>query len=125
MTDLYKRIKDRREELGMTQDELSQAMGYTSRSSIAKIESGSVDIPQSKISAFANVLDTSVAWLMGWEEKPKGEGEPMTDDEMKLLEDYRSLSEQGKEFVRQTMYAACNTYKKGFGVSGVGKREMA
>ncbi len=63
--DLYKRIKKRREELGLSQEELAHRMGYKSRSSINKIELGLNDIPQSKISDFASVLQTSEAWLMG------------------------------------------------------------
>ena len=42
--ELYKRIKKRREELGMSQDELAQKLGYKSRSTIAKIEKGENDI---------------------------------------------------------------------------------
>lgn len=49
-------IKRLRKKLGLSQDELAEMCGYTSRSSIAKIESGCVDIPQSKIVAFAKAL---------------------------------------------------------------------
>ncbi len=59
-----KRIKARRESLGMTQDELALKMGYTSRSTIAKIESGKNDIPQAKIAAFADALSTTTSYLM-------------------------------------------------------------
>lgn len=65
---LYKNIRLRREALGMTQDELAKKMGYTSRSTIAKIESGENDIPQSKIEHFAKALQTTPAYLMGWED---------------------------------------------------------
>lgn len=44
-------------------------MGYKSRSSINKIETGENDIPQSKIVAFARALNTSPSYLMGWEEE--------------------------------------------------------
>ena len=44
MLTLYKNIKKLREELGMSQDELAEKAGYTSRSSIAKIEKGLVDL---------------------------------------------------------------------------------
>lgn len=64
---LYQRIKERREELGLSQDDLAQRMGYRSRSTIAKIESGKNDIPQSKITAFAKALSTNEAWLMGYD----------------------------------------------------------
>ena len=71
MLELYENIKNRRIEIGITQDELAQKMGYTSRSTIAKIENGSIDIPQSKIKAFADALNTSPAHLMGFSETVK------------------------------------------------------
>lgn len=67
MNCLYINIKNRRIELGMSQEELAEKMGYTSRSTIAKIESGKNDIPQSKIQAFAKALKTTPGILMGWE----------------------------------------------------------
>ena len=65
--DIYQRIRKRREELGMSQDDLAHKMGYKSRSSINKIEMGLNDISQSKVVAFAEALDTTPAYLMGWE----------------------------------------------------------
>ena len=38
MSELHINIKKRRAEIGMSQEELARKMGYTSRSSIAKIE---------------------------------------------------------------------------------------
>ena len=64
---LYDRIRIRREALGMSQEELAFKLGYKSRSSINKIELGKADISQSKIKAFADALDTTVAYLMGWD----------------------------------------------------------
>lgn len=60
-------IKSRREELGITQEDLAKKMGYKSKSTINKIEMGINDITQSKIIAFAEVLGTSAAHLMGWD----------------------------------------------------------
>lgn len=68
MSEIYKRIKARREELNLSQDELAKRMGYKSRSSIAKIESGENDIPQSKVEAFAKALFTTPSYLMGYSE---------------------------------------------------------
>lgn len=65
MEDIRFRIKRRREELGMSQDELAHKMGYKSKSSINKIELGINDIPQSKVVAFARALDTTVLFLVG------------------------------------------------------------
>lgn len=68
MIQLYRNIKSRRLELGMSQEELAYKVGYTDRTSIAKVESGKVDLSQSKILAFAEALNTSASDLMSWEE---------------------------------------------------------
>lgn len=67
MLQLYKNIKKRRTELHLTQSELATKMGYADKSMIAKIEKGLVDLPQSKIIAFAEALHVSPGDLMGWE----------------------------------------------------------
>lgn len=63
------KIKKRRNELEWSQRELSDRMGYLNHSTIARIESGKVDIPQSRIVQFAEVLGVSVAYLMGWDKQ--------------------------------------------------------
>ncbi len=65
MLQLYKNIKSRRVELQMTQSDLAVKLGYADKSMIAKIEKGAVDLPQSKIIAFAEALHTSPGDLMG------------------------------------------------------------
>ena len=65
---MYERIKDLRTKKGLSQQDLARMTGYQDRSSIAKIESGSVDLPQSKIVAFASALGVTPAQLMGLEE---------------------------------------------------------
>ena len=69
-------LKQQRLNLGLSQDELAKKMGYKSRSSINKIELGLTDIPQSKIVLFAKVLQTTPAYLMGWELEPVKEEKP-------------------------------------------------
>ena len=46
-------IKKRRYELKMSQQELADAMGYKTRSTIAKIESGENDVSQKKLQKFS------------------------------------------------------------------------
>lgn len=65
MMDLYRNIKNRRQELGLTQSELANRTGYSDRSMIAKIESGKIDLPLSKVEVFANALGTTPLELMG------------------------------------------------------------
>ena len=60
-----------RTEKGMTQDELALAVGYKSRSTIAKIESGERDPYQSMVVALAKALGTTPSYLMGWEDNKK------------------------------------------------------
>ena len=67
------RIKFRRIQMGLSQEELASKLGYKSRSTINKIELGVNDITQSKVSAIAKALDTTSAYLMGWDdEQPSG-----------------------------------------------------
>lgn len=63
------RIKDRRKQLGLTQDELARKVGYKTKAAISRIESGDRDLNQTQISSFAKALDTSEAYLMGWTEQ--------------------------------------------------------
>ena len=89
--ELYKRIKARREELGMSQEGLATKLGYKSRSTINKIEMGKNDITQSKIIAFANALQTTPSYLMGLDERKT---ETYTDDKFQnpnITEDYTTF----------------------------------
>ena len=69
MEKIYENIRKRRHELGMTQLELARLAGYENRSSIARIERGDHDLPQSKIVEIANALKTTPSYLMGWEDE--------------------------------------------------------
>lgn len=74
MLKLYENIKVRRKEMKMTQEELARRTGYTDRSSIARIEKGEIDLPQSKIKQFAEALGTTPGHLMGWDVNPTEAG---------------------------------------------------
>jgi Predicted transcriptional regulator with C-terminal CBS domains len=67
MNELARRIKQKREQLGLSQEELAKRLGYKSRSTINKIELGINDIPQSKIKLFADALETSPTYLLGYD----------------------------------------------------------
>lgn len=62
------RIRRRREELNLTQDELAKKLGYKSRSSVNKVET-SRELSNKKVRQYAEALECSSAYLMGWEEK--------------------------------------------------------
>ena len=89
---LYERIRYLRKQSGMTQDDLAHSLGYKDRSMIAKIEAGKVDLPQSKITEIAEILNTTPGYLMGWVEAAfdeafgrKQENEPPKTPEARIL----------------------------------------
>ena len=95
---LYDRIRTRREQLNMSQEELAKRLGYKSRSTIAKIESGENDITQSKIVAFAKALGVKPGYLMGWEDVPEPSPSlSLTQQEKTHIKKYRQLDADGKE----------------------------
>lgn len=64
MDELYRNIRKRRLELGMTQKELAAKCGYKDHTTINKIENGSVDITFNRLEQIANALGTSVVVLI-------------------------------------------------------------
>ncbi|MDW7672287.1 MAG: helix-turn-helix transcriptional regulator [Bacillota bacterium] len=119
MYELNEKIRQLREELCLSQDELAHRLGYRSRSTIAKIESGANDIPHSKIKAFAEALETTVGELMGWERTKQLKDlylrriedwtdNPFIDDYQKtvLRDHFSMLLLQYKELVNHTVDAA-------------------
>ena len=98
-----------RKRLGWTQEELATKMGYKSKSTINKIELGINDIPQSKIVQFADVLGTTPAHLMGWnednikEENISPDKGDLTEGEKMWLELYNRVSDETREVLTAMM----------------------
>lgn len=64
---MAERIKERRNIMGFTQEELGEKLGLQ-KSAIAKYENGRVEnIKRSVIANMAKILECSPAYLMGWE----------------------------------------------------------
>ena len=100
------KIKLRRKELRWSQRDLAEKMGYN-HSTITRIETGKIDIPQSRIVQFAEVLHTDIAYLMDWAEEPR-EKKPTGDDglseNVKLLVDFaKSVPDDKVELVLKVM----------------------
>jgi transcriptional regulator with XRE-family HTH domain len=81
-------------DLGMSQEELAEAVGYTGRSAIARIESGRNKVSISKIPIFAKALHTTEAYLLGVDSKKSAEeavityAQNSTSDTAKKLRDH-------------------------------------
>ena len=65
MFDPKDRIRERREALKLSQLDLSQRLGYTDRSTIAKLEAGVNHVNTKKLPNLAHALETTVSYLMG------------------------------------------------------------
>lgn len=87
------RIKKRRLELNMSQEELALKVGYKSRSAINKIELGKIGIQQEKVEKFADALETTVEYLQGHIDDPDF---PHTDLEriMRRADEFRIMYNQ-------------------------------
>lgn len=122
------RIKQKRIELNMTQDELAKKVGYKSRSSIQKIETAR-DLPLRKVLKMAKALDCTPGELMGWEDYippeetptyiiPRSELETknsiiVTDIEKDLIKNYRKAPEEDKRTVERLLMYASSIKRKG------------
>ena len=97
---MHERIKLLREEQRISRAELARLVGYTSRSSINKVEAGLVDLPQSKIAAFAKALNTTPRYLMGWEEQPAPQ-DGLSPAKQKLISRVQQMTDaQAEAFLR-------------------------
>jgi transcriptional regulator with XRE-family HTH domain len=90
------RIKNRRLELNLSQDELAHKVGYKSRSSINKIEL-SRSLPLSKVQKMADALETTPGYLMGWTSEIQN-SKPKDDSREKL---YIKLSQLNKDGLKE------------------------
>lgn len=104
-TEIGVRIMERRQQLGLTQEELAFRMGYKTKSAINKIELGINDVSQSKVVKFAEALHTSVAYLMGWEEeqkeKPTVQDDELSEDMVELIDCIKKLPEDKIQMLLQ------------------------
>ena len=66
MSTVGERIRNKRLELGYTQENLAKKLGYKNRSSVNQMEN-SVGLPLSKIERLAEALNVTPSYLMGWD----------------------------------------------------------
>ena len=114
------KIKQRRTELGWSQRDLAAKMGYNNNSTVARIENGKVDIPQSRIVKFSEVLGVSIAYLMGWDEEiekdPTGMAERhfeilMDEDIADIFDEFKVLDGQQRQLVKDLVHNLAQTKK--------------
>lgn len=94
MQNIMKRMKDRREELNMSYQTLSEKVGI-SKSTLQRYETGYIkNMPVDKLEAIADALNVSPSYLMGWDEyKPTTlaahfDGDDYTEDELDEIKQF-------------------------------------
>ena len=108
------RIRNRRMELGMTQEELAFKLGYKSRSSVNKVELSN-DLTLKTVRAYAKALSIDPLKLMGLQEEDQGKyshvdsaavAEIILDpDSHKIVVEMNSLNrEEKKELLSYARY---------------------
>lgn len=104
-TKIGTRIMERRQHIGLTQEELAFRMGYKTKSAINKIELGINDVSQSKVVKFADALQTSVAYLMGWEEEQEQptELDGLSEKRKALMQFAMEVPEDKADMILQVM----------------------
>lgn len=60
----YEKIRFLRKERGWTQQQLADKVGYTSKTSITRLEKGEVHLPQKRLKEFAKAFDVPATELM-------------------------------------------------------------
>lgn len=96
-----KKIKDRRKELGMTQQELADKMGYKNRSAICLIETGKEEnLTFERIGEFAKVLQMNPLELM---DTNNNIDFILRNDEIELLLEYRSADAATREMIKRIL----------------------
>lgn len=103
------RVKKARLKLNMSQEELAKKSGYSSRSTINKIELGTNGVPQTKVQAIASALGVSPAYLMGWDE------DLSKDDALALVKEITEYT--NKQMI--TWGVLPNKYKKSDGTTSL------
>ena len=103
MLTVGERIKNRRIELGLSQEELAKKAKYTGKPAISKFENAGNDITMKQVYRLATALETTAAYLMGWEtpdvpeKKPEPAEEPNIDLMRKALELYNEYANASPE----------------------------
>ena len=102
---LAEKVKKRREELEWSQEELARRMGYSSRTSINKIENGR-PCSQKIIARLADALCVSIPYLMDWEieeEKKSTEYDGLSEKTKALMDFAKSVPEDKVDYILKVM----------------------
>lgn len=92
--EIGRKIRECRQRQCISQVELMHDLGYRDRSTIAKIESGNIDLSTSRLSQIARAFDMPIEYFLGFNERKWHKS---------VLDDYNSskTSEEKKQIVQE------------------------
>ena len=118
------RLRKKRIEMGLSQEELATRLKYSSRSSINKIELGTQDMPQSKIAECAKILNVSPNYFFEQEDTlpnflayggssnaNTNTQHPTTDFTYAMYEEEKNLTEEDKDELKRMAKILSNKNK--------------
>lgn len=101
--DVGKRIRERRKELNLSVDELAKKLNKN-RTTVYRYEKGEIEnLPMDILGPLAKALNTTPAYLMGWDDKPISA--------IDTIRDYYRLSIDNEDNIRVERF---NTWAKKF-----------
>lgn len=96
------RIKERRTQLGLSQQELANRLGLKSRAAVCTVENNREDLTLDRLIRYAQALQVSPSFLMGWDANESDEVNIVSIDETldiyekDFLTEFRKLSNDSK-----------------------------
>ena len=97
------RIKQRRLELGWTQTELAERMGYCGKSTVCMAEKWGDNITTTKVKKFADALGVTSRYLMGYD---LADDTSIEEDAMALYRKYKSAPPEVQSAVELLLKSA-------------------
>lgn len=104
-----KNMKAERLARNLSQENLARLSGV-SQQAISMIEAEKRSPTEETMAMIAEGLGCTVGYLITEHRQIKSQPEEMNASELTLLRDYRSLSSQGREYIRQQMVMALKVY---------------
>lgn len=103
LNNMGSRIRERREAKGLTQDDIVNIVGV-GKTTISAYENGKVDISISRLVDLANVLETTVSYLIGETDDPRPKEKKQYSDQDVL----NTMAMLGSDFTSAIITLAAN-----------------
>ncbi len=97
--------------LNINQNELCDYL-HIGTSTMSNWKTRGTDPPAKYIIPICEFLNVSPEYLLTGRVKDKKNTTVLSDIEEKLIDDFRNLSQQGQDYIRQQMFMAREVYKK-------------